>query len=125
MSWENPGLATEPYDPDDRFITLDDQARVYAGVARGSEFIIGDAYGYVHGIGLDGEVRWKQFIGSSIGDIALNRDGTLMAVSTFAGFVVIFELDTGSQEPHQIGFGGHRDQRRWMFWKNEDTPLIW
>jgi WD40 repeat protein len=120
-----PGLITEAYEEDKRTPILEDGARVYAAVSRNDEFIIGDASGYVRAFDLDGKRRWEQFIGSSIGDIDVSPDGKTLVASTYAGFISIFQLDAGSQAPHQIGNGNHYEKRRWIFWKKEKKPLIW
>lgn len=120
-----PGLETNPYEEDERTPILEDGARVYAAVSRNDEFIIGDANGYIRAFGLDGKRRWEQFIGSSVGDIDISPDGKTLVVSTYAGFISIFQLDANTQAPHQIGNGNHLEKRRWIFWKNEKSPLIW
>ena len=120
-----PGLETEPYGEDERITILEDSARVYAGIARRDEFIIGDANGYVRAFGTDGTPRWQLFIGSSVGDIDISADGNTLIVSTYAGFLSIIKMDAGKQAPHQIGNSQHMETRRWMFWKNELNPLIW
>lgn len=120
-----PGLKTDAYEEDKRTPILEDGARVYAAVSRNDEFIIGDASGYVRAFDLQGRRRWEQFIGSSVGDIDVSPDGKTLVVSTYAGFISILSLDVGESAAHQIGTGGHREERRWIFWKNEPKPLIW
>ncbi|MEM9943774.1 MAG: hypothetical protein AAF939_19585, partial [Planctomycetota bacterium] len=119
------GLVTAPYGEDERITVLEKSSRVYAGTARKDEFIIGDASGYVRAFGTDANPRWQLFIGSSVGDIDLSADGSTLAVSTYAGFLSIIKMDAGKQAPHQIGTSQHMETRRWIFWKNEKTPLIW
>jgi WD40 repeat protein len=120
-----PGLKTKAYEEDKRTPILEGGARVYAAASRGDEFVIGDASGYIRAFDLKGNRKWEQFIGSSVGDIDISPDGKTLVVSTFAGFLSIFQLDAGSQAPHQIGNGNHYETRRWIFWKNEKKPLIW
>lgn len=120
-----PGLVTECYETDERLPILEDGARVYAGAYRDGEFIVGDAGGYVRAVSETGEAKWQYFIGSSIGDIAVSKDGTTLVVSTYAGFIAIIDLDAGVPPRWQIGNGNHIEQRRWLFWKNEESPLIW
>lgn len=120
-----PGLRTPPFEEDERLRTLEEGSRVYAAASRNDELIFGDAYGYLRCVSLDGERRWEQFIGSTIGDIDVTPDGRTMVASSYAGFLSIFDLDAGHQSPHQIGTGGHRERRRWLFWKNEPEPLRW
>ncbi len=120
-----PGLDTDSWEPDDRIPILDDNARVYAGVSRNDEFIVGDAGGYVRAFSFGGEFRWEVFIGSSVGSIDISPDSKTLVVSTFAGFISFIELDTGAQPDYQIGTGGNRESYRWLFWKNEKRPLVW
>lgn len=119
------GIKTKPYDEDERIMVLEDGSRVYAGTCRKNEFIIGDASGYVRAFNNLGEPLWRFFIGSSVGDIDVSDDGTLLVVSTYAGYISLIHLDAGKQAPHQIGNSQHFEQRRWLFWKHEERPLIW
>ncbi len=120
-----PGLTTESWKEDERIPKLEDNARVYAGVSRNDEFIIGDAGGYVRAFDFAGNFRWEVFIGSSIGSIDISRDSNTLVATTFAGFISLIELDSGSPPDFQIGVGNHRELYRWIFWKNERDPLIW
>ncbi|SFP28167.1 hypothetical protein SAMN05216567_105174 [Variovorax sp. OK605] len=120
-----PGLDTEYYAKDPRTPTLEDGARVYAGVHRGDEFIVGDAHGYLRAFGEDGQARWQHFIGSTVGALDLSADGQTLVATTCAGFVCVIALDAGRQVPGQIGTGGHFEQRRWLLWKNSKGPLLW
>lgn len=120
-----PGLQTDAFKEDERTPILENGARVYAAASRSDEFIVGDASGYVRAFDLRGNRKWEQFIGSSVGDIDVSRDGKTLVVSTYAGFISVFRLDVGHSAPHQIGTGGHLEERRWIFWKNERRPLVW
>ena len=120
-----PGLETEPYEPDNRLTVLEEGSRVYAAVARSDEFIIGDASGYLRAFDLKGNFRWQHFIGSSVGDIDISGDGKRLVVTTYAGFLSILDLDTGTADPFAIGTSTHQERRRWLFWKKEAKPLIW
>ena len=120
-----PGLVIPAYEEDERSPILEDAARVYAGVSRDDEFIIGDAGGYVRAFSVEGQFRWEIFIGSSIGDIDISSDKRTLVVSTYAGFISLVDLDTGSQPDYQIGVGGHTERFRWIFWRNEKEPLRW
>lgn len=120
-----PGIKTEPYEMDKRLIKLEEGSRVYAAASRGDEFIIGDASGYLRAFDLQGKFRWQHFIGSTICDIDISRDGRRLIVTTYAGFLCILDLDTGESDPFVIGTATHKESRRWLFWKNEAKPLIW
>ncbi len=119
------GLNTDSYEEKEGIILLQDGARVYAGVARNGEFIMGDAYGYIRACSKQGEYCWQHFVGSAISAMDISPDGKKLVVSTHAGFISLIELDAGSQQPYQIGNGNHEEKRRWIFWKNEPAPLAW
>ena len=89
------------------------------------EFIIGNASGYLRAFDLKGNFRWQHFIGSSVGDIDVSRDGNRLVVTTYAGLLSVIDLDTGEADPFVIGTATHRERRRWLFWKKEPKPLIW
>ena len=120
-----PELKAESTKDDKRISVFDDYSRVYAGASRQDEFIIGDYLGYVRAFGMDGQPRWQLFIGSSVGSIDVSDDGKTMVVSTYAGFLSIITMDAGKQAPHQIGNSTNLETRRWIFWPNEEKPLIW
>lgn len=119
------GLNTDYYEEKEGIFLLQDGARVYAGVSRRDEFLIGDAYGYVKAFSKTGQSCWRHFIGSTIDAIDISPDGKKLVVSTHAGFISLIELDAGRQQPYQIGNGNHNEKCRWIFWKNEPAPLIW
>jgi hypothetical protein len=118
-------LKTEPYEEHPKTPVVEDGARVYAAAHRGDEFIIGDANGYLRAFSHAGEMRWQHFLGSSFSAIDVSPDGKQLIASTYAGFVSIIALDAGRKAPYQIGTGEHLELRRWLFWKNEESPLIW
>ncbi|SQI34313.1 Uncharacterised protein [Leminorella richardii] len=120
-----PGIDSDYYEDIDGLTIIEPGARVYAGVSRGDEFILGDAYGYVRAVTADGQSLWQHFIGSTVEAIDISADGKTLFVSTCAGFISIIELDAGQQQPYQIGNGNHYEHRRWLFWKGEDAPLAW
>jgi hypothetical protein len=120
-----PGLKTEAYELDDRLVKLQDGARIYAAVVRNDEFIIGDANGYLKAFDFQGKPRWQHFIGSSVGDIDVSRDGKRIVATTYAGFLSIIDADTDMADPFAIGTSTHHERRRWLFWKKEPKPLVW
>jgi hypothetical protein len=120
-----PGWQSDHYDDVEGLTVIEPGARVYASVARGDEFILGDAYGYLRAVSVTGEYRWQHFIGSTLSALDLSADGRTLVAATCAGFISIIQLDAGHRQPYQIGNGDHFEQRRWLFWKNEETPLAW
>jgi hypothetical protein len=119
------GLNTRRYDQHAKVRELQQGARVYAAVARGDEFIVGDAAGYLQAFDLAGTFRWQHFVGSTITALDLNPDGSKLAVTSYAGILCILELDAEEPDPFAIGTASHRELRRWLFWKGEEQPLKW
>jgi hypothetical protein len=117
------GLRCEADDP--LLTTLQDGARVYAGVARDDEFVIGDAHGYLRTFSIAADYRGQHFIGGTIEAMDLARDGRTLVAATSAGLVSIIDLAAGVRAPHQIGDTSYLEKRRWLFWRDEPQPLIW
>jgi len=120
-----PGFTTESNKKNESTPILEEVSRIYGGVSRDNEFIIGNADGYLLCFNKKGEHQWEHFIGSSIGSMDISPDGKTLVVSTYAGYISIINLDAGTQPAYQIGTGNHEEIRRWLFWKNEPKPLIW
>jgi hypothetical protein len=106
-------------------VVLDSFSRACASAWRPGEFIVGDAEGMLWGFDRKGEVRWYHFIGSSFEGIDIAPDGRRLIASTYAGFLVILDLDAGAADPYRIGTSAHRERRRWVFWRKEAKPLAW
>ncbi len=120
-----PGFASEPYAVNPPLVELERDARVYAAVHRGHEFILGDAGGALRAASNDGDARWLHVIGGTVADLDLTPDGKTLAVGTYAGTLNLLDLDTGEVDPFAIGTATHRERRRWVFWRNEKRPLLW
>ncbi|KAF4558805.1 hypothetical protein HBJ16_003679 [Pseudomonas sp. CES] len=119
-----PGLDTDYYSQDPRTPLVQDGARVYAGVAREGEYIVGDAYGYLRAFGEDGTEHWQHYLGSTISALDISADGRTLVAASHAGFVSVIALDNG-RPAWQIGTGAHGEVRRWLFWKGWDRALAW
>ena len=87
--------AQNPYKLDDAHTGLDNKDRVYAGVNSENLFITGDANGYDK---TDKNV-FRIYLGSSIGDINISKDETRLIVSTYAGFVAMYDLTCREKIP--------------------------
>ena len=116
--------ASEAYELDPKHIELDNQARVYAATSSKDLFITGDAHGYIRGFDRTGKTAFRIHLGSSIGDIDISKDEKTLVVSTYAGFVALYDLEATAKAPHQIGVGDVLELCRWVFWKNTD-PFLW
>ncbi|MEN5038143.1 hypothetical protein [Pseudomonas sp. TWI929] len=119
-----PGLDTDYYSQDPRTPLVQDGARVYAGVARDGEYIVGDAYGYLRAFGEDGTEHWQHYLGSTISAMDISANGQTLVAASHAGVVSMIALEGGRPE-WQIGTGAHGEVRRWLFWKGWDRAMIW
>ncbi|HGY9635182.1 MULTISPECIES: hypothetical protein [Pseudomonas] len=118
------GLNTDYYSQDPRTPLVQDGARVYAGVARDGEYIVGDAYGYLRAFGEEGTEHWQHYLGSTISAMDISADGQTLVAASHAGVISVIALDSGRPE-WQIGTGAHGEVRRWLFWKSWDKPMAW
>ena len=115
---------TEAYTLDPAHTVLNNEDRVYAATSSKDLFITGDAYGYVRGFDKSGKDAFRIFLGSSINDVDISKDGTRLIVSTYAGFLALYDLTSTEKAPHQIGTGLVRELKRWIFWK-DFPPMVW
>ncbi|MBC8139892.1 MAG: WD40 repeat domain-containing protein [Armatimonadetes bacterium] len=122
------GMNTDFYEEDSRIRLIEDGARVYAGVARPGEFLLGDAYGYVRGCGITDGLRWRHYIGGTVSGMDISEDGKRLLVGTYAGILADIALDAATTpDPFTIGYGGnHLETRRYLFWdKPTGEMLVW
>jgi hypothetical protein len=119
------GLDTPSYVADPPVRLLEERSRVNAGVARDDEWVIGDTGGYLRAFDFQGKFRWQHFVGSTITGLDLSPDGRLLAVASYAGFLCVLQLDTGTRDPFAIGTSKHRELQRWVFWRGEEGVLRW
>lgn len=119
------GIAVAAYTESDAYTLIDEEMRVYAGVAVSDYYILGDAYGYIKAIGMDGKKRWRHFLGSTISGITVSDDGRTLWVGTYAGILHQLQLGKGNRDAHTIGNGGHYEDFRLLVWKEEPEVLRW
>lgn len=117
------GLEIEAYEESDDYVYIDENMRVYAGVAKGDYYILGDAYGYIKGINKEGKVLWKHFLGSTIDGMTLSDDEQTLWVGTYAGILHKLKFGKGVRDTHTIGDADLYEEFRLLIWKNE--PQIW
>jgi hypothetical protein len=122
-TWPLMRQGLKDFNPD--LTVLGSFACAHVSAWRPGEFILGDAEGRLWGFDRDGEVRWHHFIGSSCTGIDISADGRRLILGTYAGFLVTLDLDTGKPDAYRIGTSTHQEQRRWLFWRKENKPLIW
>ncbi|MGE0431237.1 MAG: WD40 repeat domain-containing protein [Planctomycetota bacterium] len=99
--------------------------RVYCMLAHRDEFLYGDAHGVLNCASADGSRHWRHFLGSSFSSMDFSPDGRRLAVSTYAGQVVFFDMEATTPDPFACGNAPFRETHRWLFWKTEKQPLRW
>lgn len=105
-------------------LSLDDSMRVYAGVAVQGGNIMGDAYGYLRMIDLEGNELWRYFVSGTISGMALNSDETILLVGTYNGTLHVLDLTSTVPSPYEISTSSIRELYRWIFWDTQQ-PLYW
>lgn len=120
------GIDTGFYEEHPAVRIVEPDGRMYASApVPGGGLALGDANGYVRAVDAEGNLLWKQHVGSTISAMAASADGRLLAVGSYSGTVHLLDLSCGNQGPEQIGVNARRELRRWMFWTGEAAPLAW
>ncbi|MFC4306612.1 PQQ-binding-like beta-propeller repeat protein [Cohnella boryungensis] len=104
--------------------SIDDSMRVYAGVALQKGNIMGDAYGYLRMIDLDGNELWRYYVSGTISGMALHPDETTLLVGTYNGMLHVLDLTSTEPSPYEIGTSSIRESYRWIIWDTR-KPLCW
>ncbi len=118
------GIAIEEYDDNGDFITIDEEMRVYVGLAMQDFYILGDAYGYIKGLDKSGKQLWRHFLGSTISSISLSDDESTLFVGTYGGILHKLRLNRGCRDTHTIGNSNLFEEFRLLLWKGEPV-LRW
>ena len=116
---------TDFYDEHPAITRFEGAARVYASAPVGDALVLGDAHGYLWTRNAQGDLLWKQHVGSTITAMAVSPDGQRLAVGTYAGVIHLIDLSNTDAAPGQVGVGARRELGRWLFWKQEERPLYW
>ncbi len=119
-----PDLEIEAYSESDLYNVIDEEMRVYAGVASKDLYILGDAYGYIKAFDNEGKRIWRHFLGSTIGSIALSDDKKTLWIGSCTGMIHKLRLDSGHRDNHTIGNGKHYEEFRLIMWK-EEPIMVW
>jgi hypothetical protein len=119
-----PGVEIPAYVESGDFIVLDEDMRVYEGIATSQYYILGDAYGYIRAIDKEGNLIWRHHLGSSISGITISDNEETLWVAACSGILHKLKLGKG-QDEHTIGNGNHQEDFRLILWKNEPKPLFW
>lgn len=118
------GLNIEAYTKSDKYVVIDEEMRVYAGLSTSDHYILGDAYGYIRAMDKQGNKLWRHHLGATISGMAISDDGTTLWVGACSGILHKLKLGAG-QDKHTIGNGDHQEEYRLILWKDEPKPLFW
>ncbi len=117
------GMNVEAYEESEDFVYMDENMRVYQGVALQEYYVLGDAYGYIRAINRAGEEVWQHFLGGTISGIAVSEDETTLWVGTYSGVLHKLVLGKGIRDTHTIGTSDLYEEFRLLIWKQE--PQVW
>ncbi|MBL0912705.1 MAG: hypothetical protein IBJ09_10065 [Bacteroidia bacterium] len=117
------GAAVEAYTESEEYTLIDEEMRVYAGLASSDYYILGDAYGYIKAVDKQGNRMWRHFLGSTISGMTISDDGQTLWVGSSSGMLHKLKLSQGHRDTHTIGNGQHYEEFRLLIWKEE--PQIW
>ncbi|WP_080776817.1 hypothetical protein [Chryseobacterium phocaeense] len=117
------GADIEAYTESDDYVVINEEMRVYAGVAAKDYYILGDAYGYIKAFDKKGNTVWRHFLGSTISGMTISDDEKTLWVAAHSGILHKLKLGKGHRDTHTIGNGNHYEEFRLLIWKNE--PQIW
>ncbi len=113
------GIAIESWEESSEYIDIDEGMRVYCGIASDDIYILGDAYGYIKAIDKKGKLKWRHFLGSTIGGITISENKEILWVASCTGMIHKLRLGKGHRDHHTIGNGNHYEDFRLIVWKDE------
>ncbi len=99
--------------------------RVYASIAAPDFVILGNAEGYIHAVDYSGKILWRHHIGSTISSVDISTDGNTVIVASYGGYLVRLEKQSTTPDPFAIGTSSFTEVSRWIFWKDEPSPIYW
>lgn len=117
------GADIEAYCESEDYVTIDEEMRVYVGLAAENYYILGDAYGNIRAIDKKGNKIWRHFLGSTISGMTISDDETTLWIGSSSGMLHKLTLGKGHRDTHTIGNGNHYEEFRLLIWKDE--PQIW
>jgi len=118
------GLMIEAYEESEAYKVIDEEMRVYVGLATNDLYILGDAYGYIKAFAKNGACIWRHFLGSTIGGIAISADEKTLWVGSCTGMIHKLKLGKGHRDNHTLGNGNHYEEFRMILWK-EEPIMMW
>jgi len=115
----------EAYTDNENYSIIDDEMRVYTGLATKDYYILGDAYGTIRAVDRKGNKVWRHFLGSTISGMTISDDEQTLWVGSSSGMLHKLKLGKGHRDHHTIGNGNHYEEFRLLIWKDEDQIWKW
>lgn len=115
-------LSIPAYEESDQYTVVDEEMRVYCGVATATYYILGDAFGYIRAVDAKGNCMWRYFLGSTISGMTISDDEKTLWVGSSSGMLHKLQLDKGLRDDHTIATGKHYEEFRLVIWKEE--PIL-
>lgn len=121
-STELENLNIPAYEESEQYTVIDEEMRVYCGIATSKYYILGDAFGNIRAIDTQGNSLWRYYLGSSLSGIAISDDEKTLWVGSSSGMLHKLQLDKGLRDDHTIATGKHYEDFRLVIWKDE--PIL-
>ena len=96
-----------------------------ADIANKDEYILGDVYGYIKCISIEGKNKWTSYIGWSISSIDLSKDDSKLLVGTYAGILHLLELHSNNKDSYDIGNGNIHSIKTWLLCNSQKEFMKW
>lgn len=112
------------YEESEQYTIIDEEMRVYCGIATSKYYILGDAFGYIRAVDTKGNCMWRYFLGSTISGMTISDDEKTLWVGSSSGMLHKLQLDKGLRDDHTIATGKHYEEFRLVIWK-EEPVLRW
>lgn len=113
------GINIAEYEESTLYKTIDEEMRVYCGIATSNFYILGDAHGYIRAIDHNGKCLWRHFLGSTISGITISDDEKTLWIGSYSGMLHKLQLGKGFRDDHTIGNSNHYEEFRLILWKEE------
>jgi hypothetical protein len=110
---------------DESYTVIDEQCRIYAGVATSQYYIVGDASGYIRAFDTTGKKVWEHFLGSTVTGMAISEDESTLYVACYSGILHKLIIGKGKRDAHAIGNADLYEEFRLLLWKGEEKVLRW
>ncbi len=126
------GLETPSWEEDPRFPVVENSLRVYGATwlppgateeATGAFCLAGA--GWLKCVTPGGELLWEHLFGSTASSLDYCPKSNTLLLGSYSGFLHVLDPGAEAEAGTEIGYRPRRERKRWVFWREEKTPLQW